>query len=105
MSRFEDTALSGSKRSRTSPLIFDPTPPKRASPTRAPPRKLAKSSPARFFGKVVLHIRPPVPSEEDLFSSWLLDESQGGEVPGLLLGDMGLGRFEAWFCDELLSEL
>ena len=103
MSCFENAALSGSKRSRTSPLIFDPTPPKRVSPTRTPPRKLAKSSPAPFFGTVVLRIRPPVPSEEDLFSSWLLDESQGGEVPGLLLGDAGLAAFEAWFCDELLS--
>ena len=102
---FENAALSGSKRSRTPPLIFDPTPPKRASPTRTPPRKLAKSSPAPRFSKVVVRIRPPVPAEEDLFSSWLLDESQGGEVPGLFLGDAGLDRFEAWFCDELLSEL
>ena len=42
-------------------------------------------------------------SDEDSFCEWMLTESEGLEVPGLLFGDKTAHRFEAWFCDELLS--
>ena len=100
----ENSQLAGTKRLRISPVAFDPTPARRASPPKSAARK-SRSDKTPPVATVSLRLRAPISEEEASFSRWMDAESQGSHIPGLFLEEPHEGRFDSMFCDALVEDI